>query len=67
MNTTNTSQYDGTIYDYVSIAETTFNLMMMLYMNHKMGHLKIFIEQGYCFGKPCCPECMIEMDDSNTE
>ena len=66
MNSTDTSVYHGTIYDFVGIAETTFNMLMIVYMHYKLKHFTLDLGQGYCFGKKCCPECHIVIDESDS-
>lgn len=66
MNNTNNS-FDGNIFDYVSIVEITFNLLLLLYTNYKLGHIIIKINEIYCFDKRCCGGCFFEIEsDSNS-
>lgn len=61
----NNSTYEGTIYDYISIAETTFNLLMICYTSYKLGHITCKIGESYCCGKKCCGGILIDIESDS--
>lgn len=61
----NTTCEDSNIFDYVSLAETTLNLLFTIYTSYKLGHITCKISESYCCGRKCCVDFLIDIESDS--